>query len=268
MRCKYSGRWGLYGGTMENRTRFLSEVCAGIREHTDSLRIGVRLSVFDIPPYKADPVSGAGLPQDLEHGKGAMFGGSPENPTGFDLAEPFLFLEQLERLGIQMINLTAGCSYYNYHLSYPAAYPPIGTYQPPMDPLYQVAEHIRATAEVKKHFPNMMVVGSGYSYLQEWLPGVAHFTVRTGMTDFVGLGRCLLSYPELPADVMSGARLDRQRICRTSCDCITAPAMGLASGCSTRWTGTTCAFLTAGSCVRRRENTASLHQGLERITFI
>ncbi len=224
-------RPGLYGGTMEHRTRFLREICAGIREHSPNLKIGVRMSLFDIPPYKADPESGIGWPQLLEHAQGAMFGGNPDDPTAFDLTEPIQFLEELERLEIRMINLTAGCSYYNYHLSYPASYPPVGAYQAPMDPLFQVAQHIRATAEVKKRFPNMMVVGSGYSYLQEWLPGVAHFNVRTGMTDFVGLGRCLLSYPDFPADVLSGERLDRQRICRTFCDCISAPAMGLVSGC-------------------------------------
>ncbi len=224
-------RPGRYGGTMENRTRFLQEVCAGIRERSDSLRIGVRLSLFDVPPYTADSDSGVGLPQKLQHGQGAMFGGDRDDPTNIDLKEPFQFLEQLERLGIRMVNLTAGCSYYNYHVSYPASYPPLGMYKPPVDPLYQVAQHIQATAEAKKRFPNLILVGSGYSYLQEWLPGVAHFNVRTGMTDFVGLGRCLLSYPDLPGDILSGARLDRQRICRTFCDCISAPAMGLASGC-------------------------------------
>ena len=30
------------------------------------------------------------------------------------------------------------------------------------------------------------------------------------MTDFVGLGRMVLSYPELPADVLAGAPLQRK----------------------------------------------------------
>ena len=76
-----------------------------------------------------------------------------------------------------------------------------------------------------------MFVGSAYSYLQEWLPHVAQFAVRTGMTDFVGLGRVALSYPELPADVLAGARLKRGSFCRTFSDCTTGPRMGLVSGC-------------------------------------
>jgi hypothetical protein len=41
----------------------------------------------------------------------------------------------------------------------------------------------------------------------------------------------MLSYPELPADVLSGKALERKRICRTFSDCTTAPRKGLVSGC-------------------------------------
>jgi NADPH2 dehydrogenase len=55
--------------------------------------------------------------------------------------------------------------------------------------------------------------------------------VRNGLTDFVGLGRMVLAYPELPADVLSGAPLRRKSICRTFSDCTTGPRLGLVSGC-------------------------------------
>lgn len=224
-------RPGSYGGSIENRTRFLREVVTGIQQRTSGLRVGVRLSLFDLPPFRRDSETGFGIAEDLEHPRGAMFGGRPGDPERWDLEEPFAVLAEMERMGIRMVNITAGCSYYNYHLTYPTYYPPLGAYSPPEDPLYQVARHIQAAEEVKKHFPAMLVVGSGYSYLQEWLPHVAHHAVRTGKTDFVGLGRALLSYPELPGAVLSGERIDRQRICRTYSDCITAPEMGLAAGC-------------------------------------
>ena len=76
----------------------------------------------------------------------------------------------------------------------------------------------------------MAVTGSAYTYLQEWLPHVAQYAVRTGMTDFVGLGRMVLSYPQLPADVLQGKPLARKRICRTFSDCTTAPRHGMVSG--------------------------------------
>jgi NADPH2 dehydrogenase len=67
--------------------------------------------------------------------------------------------------------------------------------------------------------------------LQDWLPNVAQATVRRGMIDFVGLGRMVLSYPEMPADILSGKPLARKRICRTFSDCTTGPRKGMVSGC-------------------------------------
>jgi hypothetical protein len=55
--------------------------------------------------------------------------------------------------------------------------------------------------------------------------------LKDGGADFVGLGRMALSYPELPADVLAGSKLQRKRICRTFSDCTTAPRSGLVSGC-------------------------------------
>jgi len=113
----------------------------------------------------------------------------------------------------------------------PALFPPTDGYLPPEDPLRGVARQIEATARLKAEFPGLVFVGSAYSYLQEWLPHVAQHNVREGLTDFVGLGRMVLSYPDLPADVLAGAPLRRKSICRTFSDCTTAPRMGLVSGC-------------------------------------
>jgi hypothetical protein len=113
----------------------------------------------------------------------------------------------------------------------PALFPPSDGYLPPEDPLVGVARQIAGTARLKRAFPNLAIVGSAYSYLQEWLPHVAQHNVREGMTDFVGLGRMVLSYPQLPADVLAGRPLQRKMICRTFSDCTTGPRRGLVSGC-------------------------------------
>ncbi len=84
---------------------------------------------------------------------------------------------------------------------------------------------------MKARFPNLVLVGSAYSYLQEWLPHVAQHAVGAGMTDFVGLGRMVLSYPDLPHDVLRGAPLRRKSVCRTFSDCTTGPRLGMVSGC-------------------------------------
>jgi len=67
--------------------------------------------------------------------------------------------------------------------------------------------------------------------LQEWLPHVGQHYVRTGQVDFVGLGRMVLSYPDLPHDVLEGRPLQTKRLCRTFSDCTTGPRNGLVSGC-------------------------------------
>ena len=94
-----------------------------------------------------------------------------------------------------------------------------------------MARQLAVTAQLKQHRPDLVFVGSAYSYLQEWLPNVAQHVVRTGKADFVGLGRMVLSYPDMVADVLTGRRLQRKRICRTFSDCTTAPRSGLVSGC-------------------------------------
>jgi len=46
-----------------------------------------------------------------------------------------------------------------------------------------------------------------YSYLQEWLPNVAQRVLREDDADFIGLGRMVLPYPEMCADVLAGRPL-------------------------------------------------------------
>src|SRR5580692_10340128 len=48
-------REGKYGGSFENRTRFLREVVQGIRSMAPGLHIGVRFSAFDSVPFRPDP---------------------------------------------------------------------------------------------------------------------------------------------------------------------------------------------------------------------
>ena len=60
---------------------------------------------------------------------------------------------------------------------------------------------------------------------------MAQETIARGDTTMVGLGRMMLSYPSLPADVLTGRGIDRRMICRTFSDCTTAPRAGLVSGC-------------------------------------
>jgi 2,4-dienoyl-CoA reductase-like NADH-dependent reductase (Old Yellow Enzyme family) len=222
-------RPGRYGGSLDNRTRFLRDVVAGIRAEAPGLEVAVRVSVFDFIPYQTGP-DGVGVPAGAPAKYPHAFGGDGTG-HGIDLTEPSAFLDLLSRLGVELVCTTAGSPYYNPHIQRPAAFPPSDGYQPPEDPLVGVARQIAATAALKARHPHLLIVGSGYSYLQEWLPHVGQRVLRDGGADFIGLGRMVLSYPDLPADVLAGRPLARKRLCRTFSDCTTAPRNGLVSGC-------------------------------------
>jgi len=223
-------RPGRYGGSFENRTRFVREIVAGIRATVPQLQIGVRLSAFDSVPFRPG-ANGMGEPERFEGAVYRYAFGGDGTGVGIDLAEPKKFLDLLASLDVKMVCVTAASPYYNPHLMRPAMFPPSDGYLPPEDPLVGVARQINVVKELKKYRPDMTLVGSAYSYLQEFLPNVAQHIVRNRHADFVGLGRMMLAYPDLVADVLAGNSLQRKRICRTFSDCTTAPRNGMVSGC-------------------------------------
>jgi 2,4-dienoyl-CoA reductase-like NADH-dependent reductase (Old Yellow Enzyme family) len=223
-------RPGRYGGSFENRTRFLREIVAGIRADAPGLEIGVRVSAFDLVPFHSG-ANGRSEPEPIGAEQYRYAFGGDGTGVGIDLSEPRAFLDLLTSLGINLVCISAGSPYYNPHVQRPALFPPSDGYKPPEDPLAGVARLIQVTTQLKHYRPDLTFVGSGYSYLQEWLPNVAQYVVRTGQADFVGLGRMVLTYPEMIADVLAGRPLQRKRICRTFSDCTTAPRNGWVSGC-------------------------------------
>ena len=223
------GRPGAYGGAFEGRTRFLREVTAGIRAEVPGMAVGVRLSAFDTVPFHKGP-GAVGAPELPDEGYTAAFGFTRAGANAC-IEDADALLRLLPALGIHWVCLTAGSPYYNPHIQRPALFPPSDGYLPPEDPLVGVARQIDATARLKARHPDLIVVGSAYSYLQEWLPHVAQHVVGAGMADVVGVGRLVLSYPDLPADVLEGRPLKSKLFCRTFSDCTTGPRNGLVSGC-------------------------------------
>jgi NADPH2 dehydrogenase len=226
-------RPGKYGGSFENRTRFMCEIVKGIRSECKGLRIGVRFSSFDMPPFRPDEENIGRMIEYRDENNQYIyaFGGDPDILGSIKLDEPILLMKLMEEIGIELVNFSAASPYYNPHLTRPAYFPPCDGYLPPEDPIVGVARHIRVAAELKAATPNLACVGSGYSYLQDWIPNVAQAVVRENKIDFAGLGRSTLSYPGLPADILAGRPLLRKSICRTFSDCTTAPRKGMVSGC-------------------------------------
>ncbi|KPK74565.1 MAG: NADH:flavin oxidoreductase [Phycisphaerae bacterium SM23_30] len=222
-------RPGKFGGSFQNRTRFLREIVLGIQKNVPRLEIGVRLSLFDFLPFGRGQ-NGIGRPEKISGEYPFAFGGDAAG-LGIDLTETIRLLDLLENLNIHLICTSAGSPYYNHHIQRPAFYPPWDGYLPPEDPLKSVARLINITAELKKKRPHMIFIGAGYSYLQQWLPHVAQHVIGHGMADFVGLARAILPYPEIVADILHGKSLDKKRLCRTIGHCVTAARHQLPSGC-------------------------------------
>jgi len=258
-------RPGKYGGSFENRTGILREIVEGIRASGNRIEIGVRFSAFDLIPFKPDPALsqpgklGPGIPEDFSHCLPYRygFGVNANNPVEYDLTETFQFADLCAQLGVKILNVSAGSPYYNPHIQRPAAYPPSDGYQPPEDPLVGVARQINVVRQIAERVKSLnrltvqpekagadstiqrsndstgglILVGSAYSYLQEYLPHVAQYVVRNGWTDMIGLGRMTLAYPTMLADSVEKGVLEKKFICRTFSDCTTAPRNGLISGC-------------------------------------
>jgi NADPH2 dehydrogenase len=224
-------RQGRFGGDFDGRTRILRTIVARIRDQHPDLMVGVRLSVFDIPPFRTSRE--VGQPMDymawLPYQYG--FGCREDNPLEYDLSEPLQLIGILRDAGVVAINLTCGSPYYNPHIQRPAIFPPSDGYQPPEDPLAGAVRQIHAARTCQQAFPDLPMVGTAYTYLQDYLPHVAQAVVRAGWIDLVGIGRMVLSYPEMPADALQRGQLQRKRICRTFSDCTTGPRNGLVSGC-------------------------------------
>lgn len=226
-------RPGKYGGSFENRTRFFREIAEGIQKNVPGLDISARVSLFDVFPFVK---GGDGVGHPMEWPAGTRypyaFGG---DGTGMDmdpdLKETVQFIDMLGEFGVGMICATIGSPYYNVHMQRPAYYPVSDGYAMPEPPLYNVGRHLKAVKRLKELRPGMLVVASGLTCLQEYLPNVAEYAVAHGWADFAGIGRMVLSYPEICADALAGKPLDRRHICRTFGDCTNAPRAGMISGC-------------------------------------
>jgi 2,4-dienoyl-CoA reductase-like NADH-dependent reductase (Old Yellow Enzyme family) len=196
-------RPGDFGGSFENRTRFLRDVIAGAHDAVPDLGVAVRLSAFDTITHEPD-----------EHGVGRPITDEPfrywfgTDPSGhhIDLSEPIALLAMLRDLSVELVSITGSSPYSVRHYQTPTAPRPGEHYISPENPLYGVARHLSVTASLKRAVPQMTYVGGGYSYLQQFLPHVAQARVRRGQVDLVGIGRMHLASPDAVPAMLAGRR--------------------------------------------------------------
>lgn len=212
-------RPGQYGGSYENRTRFMREAIQAVRAAVPSnIVIATRMNVYDgIPFHKAANNDGAPDSHTLPLANG--WGMSERDPFTVDLAEPLKWIAEMRTLGVSLVNATMGNPYAQPHYGRPFEYPPLDGYESPEHPLVGVDRHFRATETIQRAFPDLALVGTGYSYLQEFLPQAGAANVRNGRVSLVGVGRATLAQPDWVRQLLDTGKLDRKRVCRTFSYC-------------------------------------------------
>ncbi len=214
-------REGRYGGPIENRTRFAGNVLGKIRaKFGNAFTLTMRLGCFDSVPYVKDAAReniGVPLPYDLPYPHG--FGVNPEDPLKEDLADVKAAIAIYQQAGIELLNVSLGCPYYNPHVGRPFEKPDEGNYEMPEHPLHGVDRHFRIAGELQQTFPGLPMVGTGYSWLQIYAPHAAAANVEAGRIRFFGYGRGALAYPHFAKDILEKGGLDAKQVCRTVTFC-------------------------------------------------
>lgn len=213
-------REGKYGGSFENRTRFVRNVIGKIKsELGDGLILASRFNAYDGAPYRHDTESHKGMPHDYKTPYLWGFGVDQQEPLKEDLTEPKALVKLLMDLGVKLVNVSMGNPYANPHVGRPFEKPPIDGYETPEHPLLGVDRHFRITAQIQQEFPDLPIVGTGYSWLQEYLLYAAEANKRDGKVTIAGVGRGALAYPDYAHDGLELGKMDRKKVCVTVSYC-------------------------------------------------
>lgn len=212
-------RAGRYGGSIENRFRFTGNVIGKIRAACKGMLITVRLGCFDGVPYHRDPRTGLGVPCNYQIPYPHGFGVDANDPLREDLTEVKEAITLLRGCGVELLKPSLGCPYYNPHIGRPFEKPDEGNYEQPEHPLLGIERHFRIAEALQRTFPDLPMVGTGYSWLQKYAVNAGTQNVADGAIHFFGVGRNALAYPDFARDALERGELDERRVCKTLTFC-------------------------------------------------
>lgn len=215
-------RGGRYGGAYENRVRMIFEMMDGVRAAVPdkTFQIVSRLNLYDA----IEGSFGWGVDQKATQ-QGAM-------PTP-DLTEPLRLVGEMRDKGLCYIATSCGTPYGRAWVNRPYDRNIPGSQLAPEHPLEGVCRGIELTAKVQKTYSDVPMAGFGYSWLREYIPYIAAGILNEGGAQFVGLGRELLAYPEMPVDILNGS-VNKNRVCVTCSMCSEVMSRGGLAGCYVR----------------------------------
>ncbi len=215
----------IYGGkSLKNRTRFFLNIFRKLNEKLKNERNFIttsRISVYDGIPYP----QGFGVKQTEN-----------ENfPATIDLTEPLEVINKLYKLGVKLINITAGNPHYKPQITRPFDQAIKGGILPNEHPLYSVNRLLNLATLIKNHLPDdMVIVGSGYSYLRQFAGYVASGMAHEKRVDICAFGRMALANPNFPKQIFQEGIIDKKQVCITCSKCSEFMKLGRNVGCATR----------------------------------
>jgi NADPH2 dehydrogenase len=215
-------RDGIYGGPLENRLRLIRNIIGKLRATYGSrLLIAIRMNAFDGVPFGCD------FETPYPYGWGV----DDADPLREDLREVKEAMGRFREWGVELLNVSMGSPYYNPHVVRPFEKPDEGNYEQPEHPLLGVDRHFRIAGELQRAFPDLPIVGSGYSWLQKYAINAGAHNIADGGIRFLGIGRGALAYPDFARDALEKGELDERRCCKTLTYCTYLMRQKLPTGC-------------------------------------
>jgi len=205
-----------YGGSYNNRIRFLLEVAQKIKKRVPEIFVTSRLNVYDSVAYPYG------------------FGVNREDCAETDLSEPKFLITALAEHGFPLINISIGNPYYLPHYGRPYDFPISGMQVPEENPLVSVARLISIVSDLQRAVPHLPFVGTGYSWLRHFSPYVAAAVIQSGQAKLVGQGRGALAYPDSVIDLAEKGIMDPHKVCITCSRCSQLMRDGGRTGCVSR----------------------------------
>ena len=206
-------RPGEYGGSFENRTRFLLNAYRAAKANIQGdFFLTSRLNVYDGFAYP----NGFGVTPD-----GGL---TPWLDEGRKLAGILK-----EEMRIPILNITIGNPYKNPHVNRPYDR---GNYVPDEHPFVGLNRMMTCVTEIQKAHPDLPVIGSAFSYLRQFAPQMAAGMVAAGNCAMAGFGRLAFADPDFPNKILSGQSLDA--VCVTCGGCAQLLRAGIPAGCIVR----------------------------------
>jgi 2,4-dienoyl-CoA reductase-like NADH-dependent reductase (Old Yellow Enzyme family) len=156
-------------------------------------------------------------------------------PAKIDLKEPMKIVDELYDLGIRLINLTAGNPHYKPQITRPFDIPVEGGNIPDEHPLFGVHRMVDMVGEVRKKMANdLIIIGSGYSYLRQFAGYVAAGAIQENLVDVCGFGRMAFANPNFPKQLFFEGKIDKKKTCITCSKCSGFMKKGISTGCAIR----------------------------------